>query len=629
MTQPYVPASKSMRELSAATLLLAVVLAVVMAAANAYLGLFAATTVSASIPAAVVSMGVLRFFRGNILQNNIVQTAATSGEGIAGGVIFTVPALVLLGEWSDFHYWETTALAAFGGLLGVLFTIPLRRAMIVEQPLRFPEGVATAEVLKAGHEGGTGLGRIAAAAAAGGLFKLCGTGLRLWQETAAVAVQAGKPVFYMGTQVSPALVAVGTIVGLNVAVVVFLGGVANFLVAVPIYSATHDVGAGDAIGIAGTIWSEKTRYLGVGAMLAGGLWTLISLMPSLARGIRASLARAGARGGPVLRTELDVPFRWVATLVVAAVVPLTFVFMHFVGSAGLAIFMALFVVVAGFLFSAVAAYMAGIVGSSNNPISGVTIATVLSAALLLKLLGVSGDAGPAAAIFVGAAVCCAAAMGGDTMQDLKAGHLLGSTPWKQQLMQAVGVIAAVFVMAPVLDLLNQAYTIGSKDLVAAQATLMSEVARGIFRGDLPWEMIFAGAGVAAGVIAADAVLAARKATFRAPVMAFAVGIYLPVELATPIFLGGLIAHLASRRGGDETGAQDSLLFAAGLITGEALMGILLAIPIVVLQDTSALALLDAPPMWPGLVLLLPVMWWMLRVASGSGSRSRPPSPRPS
>jgi putative OPT family oligopeptide transporter len=620
-----------MRELSAATLLLAIVLAVVMAAANAYLGLFAATTVSASIPAAVVSMGVLRFFGGNILQNNIVQTAATSGEGVAGGVIFTVPALVLLGTWSDFHYWETTALAAFGGLLGVLFTIPLRRAMIIEQPLRFPEGVATAEVLKAGHEGGAGLGRIAAAAAAGGLFKLGGTGLRLWQETAAVAVQAGKPVFYLGTQVSPALVAVGTIVGLNVAVLVFLGGVANFLVAVPIYSATHHVTGGDAMAMAGTIWSEKTRYLGVGAMLAGGLWTLVTLTPSLARGIRASLARATAKGDAApLRTELDVPFRWVATLVLASIVPLTFVFLHFVGSVGLAIFMALFVVVAGFLFSAVAAYMAGIVGSSNNPISGVTIATVLSAAVLLKLLGMDGNAGPAAAIFVGSAVCCAAAMGGDTMQDLKAGHLLGSTPWKQQLMQAVGVVAAVFVMAPVLDLLNQAYTIGSKDLVAAQASLMAEVARGIFRGDLPWEMIFSGAGVAAGVIAIDAWLGARKASFRAPVMAFAVGIYLPVELATPIFAGGVIAHLASRAGARRgasaeaatAAAQDSLLFAAGLITGEALMGILLAIPIVVLQDTAALALLDAPPMWLGLVLLIPLLWWMKRVATPAGATRR-------
>jgi putative OPT family oligopeptide transporter len=381
-----------------------------------------------------------------------------------------------------------------------------------------------------------------------------------------------------------------------------------------------------AVDLAGTIWDTQTRYLGVGAMLVGGLWTLISLMPVLVRGIRASLAaRAAARGSPdeVPRTERDIPFRAVVVLSLVSLAPLALVFYHFVHSAGLAAFMALFVVVAGFLFSAVASYMAGLVGSSNNPISGVTIATVLTAAVLLKLLGMDSAAGPAAAIFVGASVCCAAAMGGDTMQDLKAGHLLGSTPYKQQIMQAVGVVAAVFVMAPVLNLLNDAYRIGSPDLVAAQARLMTEVARGIFRGDLPWDMIAIGGGIAAVVIAVDLWLGARGATFRAPVMAFAVGIYLPFELSTPIFAGGLVAHLAARalarRGaGPEqlaAAAQSGVLYSAGLITGEALMGIVLAIPIVVSQNQRVLSVLASPPMWPGLVLMAVVLALLVR-ASG-------------
>ena len=631
--EPYIPASRSLPEISLATVLLAIVLSVIMAGANAYLGLFAGMTVSASIPAAVVSMGVLKLVRGNILQNNIVQTAATSGEGVAGGVIFTIPALVLLGTWDRFHYWETAVLAGFGGILGVLFTIPLRRAMIIEQPLRFPEGVATAEVLKAGHEGGSGVAKIAIAAAIGGVFKLGATGLRLWQDTAALAVRAGDSVGYVAISASPALIGVGYIVGLNIAVLVFAGGLANWMIAIPIYSAVKGAAAvpGGAemspLDECQAIWAEQTRYLGVGAMLVGGLWALISLAPSLARGIKASFqAHSAARrqsGGSLPRTERDIPIQLVFILSLASVIPLTFVFYHFVQSVPLAGFMALFVLVAGFLFSAVAAYMAGLVGSSNNPISGVTIATILTGALLLRLLGTSSELGAAAAIFVGASVCVAAAMGGDTMQDLKAGQLLGSTPWKQQIMQAVGVVAAVFVMAPILNLLHDAYTIGSPDLVAPQAGLMASVAGGIFSGDLPWRMISIGAGIAVVTIAFDQFLAARGSSFRTPVLAFAVGIYLPFELSTPIFVGGLVAHLVARgmaRRGEPAAriaaaGNAGLLFSAGLITGEALMGIILAIPIAVTADKTVLSAgLASPPMWPGLVLLAGLIALLVRSA---------------
>ncbi|HLU66731.1 MAG TPA: oligopeptide transporter, OPT family [Kofleriaceae bacterium] len=632
---PHVPASRVLPEITAATLLLAIALSIVMAGANAYLGLFAGITVSASIPAAVVSMGLLRLIGGNILQNNGVQTAASAGESVAAGVIFTVPALVLLGAWDRFHFWETTLLAGLGGLLGVFFTIPLRRALIVEQPLRFPEGVATAEVLKLGEAGGGGLGRIAAATAIGGLFKLGATGLRLWHDTAAAASQVGGSIFYIGSNLSPALVGVGFIVGLNIAVLVFIGGALNWLVAIPIYSAVYGAPAvdGGAMAQAGEIWSGQTRYLGVGAMLVGGVWALIRLAPSLARGISAGLAahRAAAgdpSGAAMQRTERDIPVQAVLLLSLACLLPLAVIFHRFSGSIGLAALMSLFVVVAGFLFSAVAAYMAGLVGSSNNPISGVTIATILVGSLLLKLLGTDSVLGPAAAIFIGAAVCCAAAIGGDNMQDLKAGHLLGATPWKQQVMQMVGVVAAVAFIAPILNLLHDAYGIGSRDLSAPQAGLMTSVAGGIFAGGLPWGMIAIGAGVAIAVICIDLVLEARGSSFRTPVLAVAVGIYLPFELSTPIFLGGLIAHLGARAmaragaGPDEivTGSRRGLLFSAGLITGEALMGIFLAIPIAIAEDTNVLAVTDGvPTALPGIVLLAILMSLLYRTSARRGS----------
>jgi len=597
--QPYVPATESPTEITIPTLVLAIVLAIILGAANAYLGLFAGMTVSASIPAAVIAMATLSAFRGhNILQCNSVQTAASAGESLAAGVIFTLPALLLLGTWSEFRFWETTALAGLGGLLGVLFTIPLRRALIVDNPLKFPEGVATAEVLKVGASGG-GIRFVGLGAAVGLLFKLGTSGLKLWTESAAIARSFGGAIAYVGTNLSPALVAVGYIVGLNIAVLVFLGGASNWLVAIPLYS--YFVGAPDGLpaeAAAGAIWSAQTRYLGVGAMLVGGVWALIRLAPSLSQGIKSSFAAYGGGRDPsaILRTERDAPMKLVMTLAVVALVPLYAISLHFTGSAGIAAFMALFMLVAGFLFSAVAAYMAGLVGSSNNPISGVTIATILTVSLLLKALGLDASIGPAAAIFVGSVVCCAAAIGGDNMQDLKAGHVLGSTPLKLQIMQVLGVVASVTVMSWVLNTLHEAYTIGSPSLPAPQGVLMNSVSAGIFRGGLPWTMVAIGAALAVVVIAIDLIQEKRGSSFRTPVLAYAVGIYLPFELSVPIFIGGLIAWLADRAlaGANESVAETSkrngLLMAAGLITGEALMGIVIAIAIVagVLQNVLVL-----------------------------------------
>ncbi|MGH9456899.1 MAG: OPT family oligopeptide transporter [Thermoanaerobaculia bacterium] len=638
-------ASTTLPEITIKSLLLGVILSIVLGAANAYLGLFAGMTVSASIPAAVLSMGILRLFpRSNILENNIVQTAASAGESLAAGVIFTIPALVLVGAWTEFDYWETTMIAGFGGLLGVLFTIPLRRALIVENPLQFPEGVATAEVLKAGDRGGSGVKFLVIAGLAGGLYKFAQSGMRLWSETMGAAAYVGRSIGYFGSSLSPALLAVGYIVGLNIAVLIFIGGAINWWIAIPIVAAVQGPppAGTSAVDAAFGIWSAQTRYLGVGAMVIGGLWALIRLRKSLVSGIRSGIAsyrESKASRAAVERTDRDAPMQWIGIAGILSVIPLFFIFQYFTGSVGIAAFMAVVMLVAGFLFSAVAGYMAGLVGSSNNPISGVTIATLLTASILLMLIMGRGDlAGPAAAIFIGAVVCCAAAIAGDNMQDLKAGYVLGATPIKQQIMQSVGVVAAAFVMAPILTLLMKGYGIGEptpehpNPLTAPQATLMASVAQGVFVGGLPWIMVIIGMLIAVAVIATDLWLERRGSTFRTPVLAVAVGIYLPLELEVPILAGGLIAWLAGRyyhridtqadgelkmRLGDAKteGEGHGLLFAAGLITGEALIGIFLAIPIVVTGRSDVLALFGEMSLdWLGLLLIAGIIWSLYRTA---------------
>ena len=621
---PYIAASRQLREITPVVFGLSVVLTILLTAANAYLGMFAGMTVSASIPAAVISMAALRLFRGNILENNAVQTSASAGESLAAGVIFTLPAMILLGAWTQFSYWETTLLAGLGGVLGVLFTIPLRRALIIEEPLEFPEGTATAEVLKVGDSGGAGIRIIGLGALLGGMFKLGATGVKLWSERAFLATRVGDVPVYLGANLSPALIAVGYIVGLNISLLVVAGGVINWLVAIPIVSSLQawpDTVSAETF--ASSVWSGQTRYLGVGAMLVGGFWTLAQLRTSLVKGIRAGMAAyrrtKQATSQALLRTEREFPMPWVLALVLVCAIPLYFLFHHFTHRPMVAAFMAVFMLVFGFLFSAVAAYMAGLVGSSNNPVSGVTIATILTAALVLLAFGLDSTLGPAASIFIGGVVCCAAAIGGDNMQDLKAGYLLGATPLRQQIMQLVGVGVAAAVLVPVLNLLHQAYSIGSAKLPAPQAGLMSAVASGVFRGNLPWGMISIGASIAVVVIVADMWLARMGAKFRMPVLAVAVGLYLPLELAVPIGIGGGLAYLAHRRKrqrpDNPTDSHNGLLFAAGLITGEALVGVGVALPVAISKNTDILAPWGSVHTGiPGVILLAAVSAQLYRIA---------------
>lgn len=577
-------------EITPKSILLGVILSMIMAGANAYLGLFAGMTVSASIPAAVISMGVLSLFkRSNILENNIVQTAASAGESLAAGVIFTIPALVLLGYWKTFDYMEVAKIAAIGGTIGVLFTIPLRRALIVVAKLQYPEGIATAEVLKAGDEARKsqspdskgGLKTIALAGLVGGLMKLAEQGFALWHATLEGAVRIGGSIFGIGTNLSPALISVGYIVGRNIGILVFAGGLISWAVAIPIYSALTGA-EGDAMETAWTIWNTKIRYLGVGAMVVGGIWSLIKLFKPLIEGIKASLeaVRHANSGGEIPREEKDIPINYVLIVLLFLLIPLFLLYMNVIHSISVAIILTIILMIFGFLFSAVASYMAGVVGSSNNPISGVTIATILFTSLLLLLLvGKDSGVGAAGAIMVGAVVCCAAAIGGDNLQDLKTGYIVGATPWKQQVMQTVGTLSGAIVLGLVLDILHTAYVIGSSTLSAPQATLMKSVADGVFSGSLPWNFVYIGAVIAVIIILLDIRQEKRGSDFRIPVLAVAVGIYLPIELTVPIFIGGMINHLGKITGATEATEKKGLLLSSGLITGEALMGILVAIPI--------------------------------------------------
>ena len=645
---PIIPSSVILPEITPKAVVLSVVLAAVLAGANAYLGLFAGMTVSASIPAAVVSMAILRLFRrSNILENNIVQTAASSGEALAAGIIFTIPALLIVGYWTSFDYWQTTVIGLVGGLLGVLFTIPLRRALIITAGLRFPEGVATAEVLKVGARGNSPDAAPSLAAHAGGEFRtllLAGllgaaakvgeSGVGLWSEALEWAGQAGRSVVYAGINLSAALLGVGFIIGLNTASLVFVGGVLGWIILLPIFSLMVDVPPGsNSFVTAKQIWSTQIRYVGIGAMLIGGIWTLTKLRQpvwSSLMVLRHSYRASRLPGPAVLRTEQDASLPWIVLPLVASVIPMAWIYTGVVDSVSLGLLMTVLMTVTAFLFASVAGYMAGLVGSSSNPVSGVTIATIMLASLLLvAAMGQGHPAGPAAALVIGGVVCCAAAMGGDNLQDLKTGHLVGATPWKQQIMQVVGVLTGAVTLAPVLALLQAKYGIGdptethAHPLTAPQATLMANLTKSVFGGALPWHLVGLGVLVGLAIIALDRRQEAKGATFRLPVLAVALGIYLPLKLSAAIFAGGVVAALVQRAVPRKAEIpRQGLLFAAGLVTGEALMGIALAVPVALSGfwphvSADPFRLFPEPPAgaWPGLFAIIIVAALLYRTAT--------------
>jgi putative OPT family oligopeptide transporter len=572
-------------EITLKAFFLSIFLSIILSSAMVYLGLYAGMTISASIPAAIMSMGILRLFKNsNILENNIVQTAASAGESLAAGVIFTLPALLLIGYWDSISYWEVTKIAMVGGILGALFTVPLRRALILKAQLRFPEGVATAAVLKTGHETDAkkskeSLKMIAFSALLGGFVKLGELAFSIWSSALGGAVAIKGAIFGMGASLSPSLISVGYIVGRNIGILVFSGGVISWVVAIPIYSYMYGFEGENYFDIANGIWNAKIRYLGVGAMVVGGIWSVIQLAKPLIESIQLSIKTLKESADNLSLEEKDLPINYVFAAILAMLVPISLTYFGIIGSWTSAIVLSLVMTIFGFLFSAVAAYMAGVVGSSNNPISGVTIATILfSSLLIISFFDVDSSKGAAAAILIGAVVCCAAAIGGDNLQDLKTGNIVGATPWKQQLMQLVGVSSAALTLGIVLTLLHEAYGIGSSELPAPQAVLMTNVANGVFSGNLEWGMIYAGVILGIFIILLDQYQARRNAEFRFPILVVAIGIYLPVELTLPIFIGGMLNHFASKTA-SEDGKNNGLLMASGLITGEALMAIFIAVPL--------------------------------------------------
>jgi putative OPT family oligopeptide transporter len=643
-------ATLEQRQLTLRAIILAVVLAVLMGAANTYLGLFAGTTIASAIPSAVVSMAVLKLLgHGGILENNIVQTGGSAGSSTATAMLFTTPALVMLGAWHDYRYAWVFGFAAMGGLLGVLFSVPLRRALIIEQRLPFPEGTAAAEVLRAGADPAHGAKLLSVAAAAGAAVKLLAeNGLQLIPDTAAVGRYFGRGIAFCSSDLSPALLGVGYICGLNVGIVMTLGGIIAWNIAIPIFSTffldahpdlTSHIAGLPATDAAVAIWKEQIRFIGVGGMLIGGVWTLVSLRGSLLAGISSGVAamrRSGAAADPgnavAPATEHDVPMKYVLIGVLVVSLPLLFMYHEVVGSLLLSIPMTLAMILLSFVFSSVSGYMAGLVGSTNDPVSGMIISTIVaSSAMLLVLMHGNAFLGPVAAVMIGAAVCGALTIAGDNTQDLKCGQLVGATPWKQQVIMGIGAVTSALVLAPVLNLLNRAYGIGVVDaahphpLLAPQATMIAAVSKGMFGGQLPWTMVLIGAGLGIGVIMVDETLRRRGGAFRSPVLAVAVGMYLPLGVSVPILIGGLLSHFASKtRGGNgsEGLASRGMLYAAGMIAGESLTGVVLAIPIVLTKNAAAMALpqswrLSGQPsgMLIGVVLYALLGWLLYRTAS--------------
>lgn len=583
--------TRPLRELTLRAVVIGLLIGSVLTAASTYLGLYAGMTVSGSIPAAIVSMGVLRGLlrRGSIHENNIVQTVASAGEAVAAGIIFTVPAMVITGAWSNFPFWEVTLIGFLGGLLGVLFMIPLRRTLIVEDPdLVYPEGVACAEVLEAGQEGRGTMRKILGALAGGLVFKSLIGLVGVLRGTAEYAWRMGGTVLYLGTDVSVALVGVGLIVGLEIGIAVLAGGAIGWLVAIPLYCLQHPMPDASAMDAAWAAWSDQIRYMGVGAMIVGGLTSMWSIRQGIVAAIRqlsGGIVRAARAAN---RTDRDLPTPAVGSVLAVVALGTFALYQMVTGSLPIAAAASAIMLVASLFFVAVSSYICGLVGSSNNPISGMTICALMFSSIVLLLLGMSGPQGVLGALGVASIVCCAAATGGDTSQDLKTGFLVGATPWKQQLAQFAGVLVPVCTIAPVLSLLHSAYGIGTEApgaLRAPQATLFASIVEALF-GDasLPWTMVWIGAFVAVGLVILDGVLQRSGSRIRLHVMPVAVGIYLPVALMVPVFLGGLMAHRL-QRGASATG-HSGVLIASGLIAGEAIAGILIAIPRTLLTDVQ-------------------------------------------
>ena len=582
--KPYIPADRVMPELTVTSIVMGMLLAVIFGAANAYLGLRVGMTVSASIPAAVISMGVIRVImkRNSILESNMVQTIGSAGESLAAGAIFTMPALFLWAEEGlcDMpSLVEITLIALCGGVLGVLFMVPLRNALIVKEheTLLYPEGTACADVLLAGEEGGANASTVFSGMGLAAAFKFVVDGLKVLPSDVAFAFKSFKG--EIGMEVYPALLGVGYIVGPQIASYMFVGSIIGWMVIIPLiclfgpdtwlYPADVGTTIADlyAAGGAAKIWSTYVKYIGAGAIATGGIISLIKSLPLIITTFRDSIkSMKGGKNTNTARTAQDLPMQMILFGIVAMILIIWVVPAIPVTLLGAAI-----IVVFGFFFATVSSRMVGLVGSSNNPVSGMAIATLLIATMSIKASGKTGIDGMTAAIAIGSVICIVAAIAGDTSQDLKTGYLLGATPKKQQMGEIIGVIVSGLAIGGVLYLLNAAWGYGGAEVPAPQATLMKMIVEGIMGGNLPWNLVFIGV-----------FLAIALEILRVPVMPFAIGLYLPIYLNASIMIGGAVRMFMDRRKNvdEETKTKqttDGTLYCAGMIAGEGLVGILLAI----------------------------------------------------
>lgn len=582
--KPYIPAEKITSEFTVTSIIMGIILAIVFGAANAYLGLRVGMTVSASIPAAVISMGVIRVImkKNSILESNMVQTIGSAGESLAAGAIFTMPALFLWakeGLCGMPSLVEITLIALCGGILGVLFMIPLRNALIVKEhaTLLYPEGTACADVLLAGEEGGANASTVFSGMGLAALFKLVVDGIKVIPADVSAQFKAFKG--ELGMEVYPALLGVGYIVGPRVASYMFVGSLVGWMVLIPLiclfgagtwmYPAEVGVTIGElyAQGGASEIWGSYVRYIGAGAIATGGVISLIKSLPLILTTFRDSMkSMKGSRNTSDARTAQDLPMN-IVLIGIAAMILIIWL----VPAIPVNILGALMIVVFGFFFATVSSRMVGLIGSSNNPVSGMAIATLLIATIAIKASGDSGITGMTGAIAIGSVICIVAAIAGDTSQDLKTGYLLGATPKRQQIGELVGVVASGLAIGGVLYLLNTAYGYGGTEVPAPQATLMKMIVEGIMGGNLPWNLVFIGVFLAIGL-----------EILRIPVMPFAIGLYLPIYLNATIMIGGVVRLLMDgRKHVDEKTKErqstDGTLYCAGMIAGEGLIGIALAI----------------------------------------------------
>lgn len=628
---PYVPLSSNMAELTFKAVFLGVLMAVVLGAANAYLGMKAGLTVAATFPAAVVAMAALRPFKGTVLEENVARTTASVGEALVAGAIFTIPAFVIAGAWEEIHYWESTAIMLIGGVLGVLFIIVLRRTLVVEADLPFPESVAAAEIVKAGQGGETGASWVFGAMGLAGLWELLknSNGIHIVADSAARFVSFGRSsitiaqeqISYAGGMhlaapaVSPALMGVGYIVGMRVSAVLFAGALMGWLVLVPLAmflnpAFSADIGSGLAI----EIWLRQIRPLAVGTMIVAAFYTLYNLRTSLIEGIQKAVSNMGladAAGGD--RTDVDVDFKKTAIGIGGAAIATFFLYDYFADSIGGALLLTVVMVVLGFLFAAVAGYLVGLIGSSNNPISGLTLSALLISAVLMVAIGLTDVKGVAAVLGVAGVVCCAAGIAGDMMQDLKVGHILGGSPWKMEVGEIIGVIVAAFVLAWPLIALHEVYVIGSVELPAPQAGLMALMANGIVGGDMAWPLVIVGMFLAIGLI-----------LIKAPSpMLIAVGMYLPFESTAAIFVGGLIKAALDKRLTRADASEEQrtkaenmgTLLSSGFIAGESLMAVVLAFMVLGSDVWSGFGLVgrlvDVTPSYGLGLIAYPVIFYLL------------------